>query len=95
MAATKTPPHETAAGRDKLKAKGQAMAPAKGAAPGAKPRYPVPNVAYLKKAIKAVGRGKGDHAAIRAYLIRRAKALGAMDLIPDNWKSGGSNLCQK
>ena len=82
----KTPVHETAAGRDAAKAKGAAL-PSKS---GGNPRYPTPNVAYLKKAIRAVGRGKGDHSVIRRYLIRRANALGARNLVPDNWNSDGS-----
>jgi hypothetical protein len=81
-----TPAAETAEGRRKAKAKGAAL-PSKS---GGAPRYPTPNVAYLKKAIKAVGRGSGDHAVIRRYLIRRAKALGASNLIPDNWNADGS-----
>jgi hypothetical protein len=81
-----TPVHETAEGRKKAAAKGAAL-PSKS---GGAPRYPTPNVAYLKKAIKAVGRGKGDHAVIRRYLIRRARALNASNLIPDNWNSDGS-----
>jgi hypothetical protein len=81
-----TPVHETAEGRKKAAAKGAAL-PSKS---GGAPRYPTPNVAYLKKAIRAVGRGKGDHAVIRRYLIRRARALNASNLIPDNWNSDGS-----
>jgi hypothetical protein len=81
-----TPQHETAEGRKKLGAQGKAL-PSK--SDGA-PRYPIPNVEYLKKAIKAVGRGKGDHSVIRRYIMRRARALGATNLIPDNWNSDGS-----
>lgn len=81
-----TPQTETVAGRKAAKAKGAAL-PGKG---GNAPRYPTPNVAYLKKAIKAVGRGSGDHSIIRRYLIRRANALGARNLIPDNWNADGS-----
>jgi hypothetical protein len=81
-----TPVHETAAGREKLRKEGKAM-PGKGDSPG---RYPIPNVEYLKKAIKAVGRGSGDHSVIRRYIMRRARALGATNLIPDNWNSDGS-----
>lgn len=81
-----TPPAETVAGRKAAAAKGAAL-PSKS---GGAPRYPTPNRAYLHKAILAVGRGKGDHSVIRRYLIRRAKALGAMDMIPDNWNSDGS-----
>ena len=82
----KTPVHETAEGRKKAASKGAAL-PGKD---GGNPRYARPNVEYLKKAIRAVGRGKGDHAVIRRYLIRRARALGASNLIPDNWNSDGS-----
>ena len=81
-----TPQHETAEGRKKAAAKGAAL-PSKS---GGAPRYPTPNVEYLKKAIRAVGRGSGDHDVIRRYLIRRARALGASNLIPDNWNSDGS-----
>jgi hypothetical protein len=81
-----TPVHETAEGRKKLGSQGKAL-PSKS---GGAPRYPIPNVAYLKKAIKAVGRGKGDHAVIRRYIMRRASALGATNLIPDNWNADGS-----
>ena len=81
-----TPPHETAEGRKKLGAQGKAL-PSKS---DGNPRYPTPNKEYLHKAILAVGRGKGDHSVIRRYLIRRARALGATNMIPDNWNSDGS-----
>jgi hypothetical protein len=54
-------------------------------------RYPIRNASDLAKAIRAVGRGGGSHDAIRAYIIRRAKALGLSSQIPDNWTSSGSN----
>jgi hypothetical protein len=72
----------------KLKSQGKAMAPAKA---GGKPRYYIRNAADLDNAIRAVGRGSGDHNKIRAYIIRRAKALGLSARIPDNWKSSGAN----
>lgn len=55
------------------------------------PSYPIGDKADLKNAIHAVGRGSGDHDAIRSYIKKRASALGASDLIPDNWTSSGSN----
>lgn len=70
--------------RTNLVKKGQAL-PSKGRGG----RFPIRNRADLQKAIKAIGRAKGDKAKIRAYIIRRAKALGAEDAIPDGWKSGG------
>lgn len=70
----------------KMAAKGQAMKNANG-----EPSYPIADVEDLKRAIRAVGRGKAGHDAIRRHIIKRAKALGAMNLIPDNWGSSGSN----
>lgn len=48
--------------------------------------YPIANIADLKNAIQAFGRAK-DPEATKAHIIRRAKALGASDLIPEEWKS--------
>ena len=53
-------------------------------------RFQIRNVDDLKKAIRAVGRGGGGHDAIRRYIIRRAKALNASNLIPANWAGDGS-----
>ena len=58
--------------------------------PDGQPSYPIGDTADLDRAIHAVGRGSGDHDTIRAYIIRRAKALGAADHIPDNWAADGS-----
>lgn len=68
-----------------LLAKGHAMKNDSG-----EPSYPIADVADLKKAIKAVGRGNADHDAIRKHIMKRAKALGATSMIPDNWNSDGS-----
>lgn len=64
--------------RDDAAASGAAM-------PGG--RYPIESKDDLKDAIRAVGRGKGSHAAIRAHIMRRARSLGATDLVPDDWKA--------
>jgi hypothetical protein len=66
--------------------RGQAFRNANG-----QPSYPIGDKEDLFNAIHAVGRGGASHDAIRAYIIRRAKALGASDMIPDNWSSSGSN----
>lgn len=57
--------------------------------------YPIRDQAHhgvddLKRAIRAVGRGKGSHDAIRMHIINRAKALGQSSLIPKNWNSDGT-----
>jgi hypothetical protein len=59
--------------------------------PEGEPSYPIGDKEDLSNAIRAVGRGSGNHDSIRAYIKRRAKSLGASDMIPDNWSSSGSN----
>lgn len=48
--------------------------------------FPIPDVDALKRAIKLAGKAK-DPAAARRHIIKRARALGVEDLIPDSWKS--------
>jgi hypothetical protein len=79
----KTPPVERAASRRRLAKKGQARPDGS---------FPIPNVAYLKKAIQAYGRAN-DKAGAKAHIISRAKALGRTDLLPDSW--GSSSNTQK
>lgn len=56
-------------------------------------RYPINNKADLQNAIRAVGRAKGGaagRAAVRRFIMKRAKALNASDMIPDTWAADGS-----
>jgi hypothetical protein len=53
--------------------------------PDGDPSYPIGDKEDLHNAILAVGRGSGDHDAIRAYIKKRASALGATDMIPEGW----------
>jgi len=69
----------------KLMSQGKAIANESG-----DPSYPIADEEDLHKAIKAVGRGGGSHDRIRRYIIRRAKAMGKSDAIPENWTSGGT-----
>jgi hypothetical protein len=73
------------AARKKAAAQGQAM-------PGG--RFPVKTRADLENAIRAVGRVRPDteeaRSQVRRFLIKRAKALGASDAIPDTWAADGS-----
>jgi hypothetical protein len=63
--------------RQRLAKEGKAM-------PGG--RYPIANAQDLKNAIQAYGRGKpSDKPAIKRHIIRRAKALGLTDLLPEGW----------
>ena len=53
--------------------------------------FPIRNVDDLKNAIHAYGRAnKEDRAAVRKHIIKRARKLGASDLVPDEWKTAAS-----
>ena len=67
----KTPMVQRAASRKKLAAKGQALAGG---------TAPIPNIAYLKKAIRAKGRVDPSRwPALKALIRKRAKELGALN----------------
>lgn len=48
--------------------------------------YPIVTKQDLKNAIKAFGRTGTNKAETKKHIIKRAKVLGAIDLIPNNWK---------
>ena len=48
--------------------------------------FPIANRADLQNAIQSVGRAR-DYAAARAHIIRRARALNAMDMLPEDWRN--------
>lgn len=53
--------------------------------------YPIRNVEDLKNAIQAYGRAKeSERAKVRRHIMKRARALGKADLIPDEWKNAAS-----
>jgi hypothetical protein len=50
--------------------------------------YPITSIDSLKDSIQAYGRSKpGKRAAVRRHIMKRARALGKPELIPDKWKS--------
>jgi hypothetical protein len=54
--------------------------------PGEGERYPIGNTADLKNAIMAFGRGDpADKDKIRRWIIRRARELNAVGMLPDSW----------
>ena len=68
--------------RQKLAKSGKAM-------PGGS--FPIRNGEDLKNAIKAFGRAKSSEKAdVKRHIIKRARALGKSDLIPDTWGSYSS-----
>lgn len=62
--------------REKLAKSGEAMKDGS---------FPIANKKDLKNAIKAIGRAKNPEAA-KAHIKKRAKTLGAIDLLPEDWK---------
>lgn len=75
-----TPMDLRQAARDKAKASGATL-------PGTT-SYPTQTRPLFDKAVMAVGRGGADHNTIRAYLIKRGKAMGWPT--PDSWNPDGS-----
>ena len=56
-------------------------------------RFPIRNRSDLQNAIRAVGRARGGEQgrrAVRRFIMRRARALGLTNLIPDTWRPDGS-----
>ena len=52
--------------------------------------YPIRNVKDLKNAIQAYGRGTNPP-AVKKWIKKRAKELGAEDLLPENWEISHSD----
>lgn len=50
--------------------------------------FPIADVADLRNAIQAIGRAKDPEKAKR-HIRKRARALGATDLLPDSWTASG------
>lgn len=47
--------------------------------------FPIRNISDLKNAIQAYGRAK-NKPAVKAWIKKRARELGATNLLPDNWR---------
>jgi hypothetical protein len=62
--------------REKASSKGEALPDGS---------FPIKDVEDLKRAIKAYGRAKNKE-AVKKHIIKRARALKALDLVPEDWK---------
>jgi hypothetical protein len=50
--------------------------------------YPIRNAGDLKNAVQAYGRSKpSDRAKVRRHIVKRARALGKPEVIPEEWKT--------
>ena len=48
--------------------------------------FPIANATDLRNAIQSVGRAK-DYNAAKQHIMRRARALGMIDALPEDWKN--------
>lgn len=48
--------------------------------------YPIPDKDALRRAIATAGLGSNSDASIKAHIKKRARALGATDMLPETWK---------
>lgn len=78
--------------RRRLAQQGRAL-PGRDGAPG---RFPIRNRTDLENAIRAVGRVSPatdtQRALVRRFIVRRARALGLLNLIPDTWDTTTGRL---
>lgn len=84
--------HEIVTKRDFSDEKRQELADSGAALPDG--GFPIESVGDLKNAIRAIGRASNPTSA-KSHIIKRAKALGATDQLPDDWsvsKSDSTNL---
>jgi hypothetical protein len=48
--------------------------------------FPIPNKDFLRRAVQSFGRApEASKPAVKAHIIRRAKALGALSDLPEDW----------
>ncbi|HEY5990030.1 MAG TPA: hypothetical protein VIV12_27140, partial [Streptosporangiaceae bacterium] len=49
--------------------------------------FPIKTAQDVRDAVRSLGRTKHDKAAVKRGIIRRARAIGAVDALPDDWKA--------
>jgi hypothetical protein len=49
--------------------------------------FPIKTAQDVKDAVRSLGRTKHDKAAVKKGIIRRARAIGAMDALPEDWRT--------
>ena len=53
--------------------------------------FPIRNITDLRNAVRAYGRAKpGSRGKVRKHIMRRARSLKRIDLIPDKWKNASA-----
>ncbi len=54
--------------------------------------FPIKTAQDVKDAVRSLGRTKHDKAAVKRGIIRRARAIGAVDALPEAWRSEKSTF---
>lgn len=52
--------------------------------------FPITTAQDVRDAVRSLGRTKHDKAAVKRGIIRRARAIGAVDALPESWKAAKS-----
>ncbi len=52
--------------------------------------FPIVTAQDVRDAVRSLGRTKHDKAVVKRGIIRRARAIGAMDALPDRWREKGA-----
>lgn len=76
-----------AAARRTLLKQGKALPPAK---PGGPPRFPINDRSDVQSAVRLIGQvPAGQQPRVKRHILKHAKRLGAMSVIPDGWSTDG------
>jgi hypothetical protein len=51
--------------------------------------FPIANGGDLQNAIQSVGRAS-NYAAAKEHIVRRARSLGMMDMLPEDWRNNAT-----
>ena len=54
--------------------------------------YPIADREDVRDAVLSFGRSRADRAEVKAHIIARARALHAIDELPEKWGVGGENV---
>jgi len=54
--------------------------------------YPIADREDVRDAVLSYGRSRADRAEVKQHIIERARALHAVDELPEKWHVGGHNV---
>lgn len=57
--------------------------------------YPIENKQDLQNAIRSIGRTNKPKAQVKRHIIKRARALGATDMLPQDWRTSNMSVMEQ